>query len=60
MRARHFGVSEGRAAIFRMMRRADGQQLGVFSVLWIGHKKLFLGITLFMGRAPDLDSLRER
>ena len=60
MRVRPFGASEERRASLRMLRRADIQSLEVFPILLIGHEKLFLGITLVMGRAFNLNSLKER
>ena len=46
--------------IHRAIRRADVQSLELCPAIPIGHTNLFLVITLVMGKAPSVNSLRER
>lgn len=53
-------ASEERTIIKEMIKRADVQELDVCPATQISHKKLFLITTLIMGKAHNLNCLRER
>ena len=50
----------GEEVTHKMIRRAYVQELEVYPAIQIGDKNLLLVIALIMGKAPNLNSLREK